>query len=306
MKISVIGAGNVGSLAAMHIAQECLGEVVLIDIVKGIASGKALDLEDARHILKADYNVKGNDNIDEINGSDIVVVTAGLARKPGMTREDLLKKNTDILGAICAKIKELAGDSIVIVVTNPLDVMTYFVLKSTGFDKKKVFGMGLTLDASRFSNLISKKLNVAVTEIKAVVIGSHGETMLPLPRLSFVKGKSLDKLLDSSKLLELVEMTKKRGQEIVSLLGTGSAFFAPSVAITELVKAVVNDTKEVLGVSALLDGQYNVKDICIGVPCRIGNKGIEEIVQLELNHKEKEEFVKSAESIRSLTKLLIP
>lgn len=304
MKISIIGAGNVGSLAAMRIAQDGLGEILLVDIVKGLAKAKAYDLEDARHILKNNYGISGSEDIAQIKDSDIIVITAGLARKPGMSREELLSKNASILKDISLNIKKLSPNSILIVVTNPLDLMTYFVLKTTGFKPNKVFGMGLTLDAARFSNLISKELNVANTDIDACVIGSHGEGMLPLPRFTSVKGVSLDELIDDKKAEALLDRTVKRGAEIVSLLGSGSAFFAPSAAIAAIVKTIVKDEKRTLGVSAFLSGEYGVRDVCLGVPARLGNQGIEKIVELDLNDTEKDKFKNAALSIRSLIKEL--
>jgi malate dehydrogenase len=304
MKISIIGAGNVGALAAMRVAEQNLGEVVLIDILKGAAQGKAYDLDDCRAILGCHYTIQGSSLIEDIKGSDIVVITAGLARKPGMTREDLISKNADIVGSVSRAIKEYAPSSIVVVVTNPLDVMTYLALQVTGFDKRKVFGMGLTLDASRFSNLIAHEFGAAVTDIEPCVIGSHGETMMPLSRFTKIKGKTLDTLGTVERVNALVERTKKRGQEIVSLLGSGSAFFAPSAAIAEIVRVVARGQERLLGVSAFLDGEYGVKGICVGVPCRLGRQGIGNIQILDLNSSEKEAFLKSAESIRELIKLL--
>lgn len=298
MKISIIGAGNVGGLTAMRLAQDGLGEIILVDIAGGLAKAKALDLEDARPILKYNYRIEGTEDIKKIEGSDIVVITAGLTRKPGMSREDLLAKNARILKDICLNIKETAPSSIVIVVTNPLDIMTYLALKITGFKPQRVFGMGITLDSARFANLISKELNIPNTDIEACVMGSHGEAMLPLPRLTQVKGVALEELLDDKKLEDLVNKTVTRGQEIVSLLGSGSAYFAPSAAIAAIVKIIAKDQKRTEGVCAYLNGEYGLKDICIGVPCRLGRGGIEKIIELELNKEEKEAFIKSVDSIR--------
>jgi malate dehydrogenase len=298
MKISVIGAGNVGSITAMRLAQEGLGEIHLIDIVKDLAKGKALDLEDASALLKYIYKIEGSDDIKKIKDSDIVVITAGLSRKPGMTREELRDKNAEILKNICLDIKELAPVSIVIVVTNPLDLMTQFAVKTTGFNPKKVFGMGITLDACRFANLISKELKIPHTDISACVIGSHGEGMLPLPRFTTVKGITLDEFLDEKRIHELTHRTIERGAQILSLLGSGSAFFAPSAAIAEIVRAVVKDEKRTLGVSAYLKGEYGIKDLCIGVPCRLGKDGIEQIIELDLNKEEKAAFLASATALR--------
>ena len=299
MKISIIGGGNVGSLAALRLAQENIGDIMLIDIVKGLAQGKAYDLEDARSVLKNNYHVEGSNQIENINGSDIVVVTAGLARKPGMTREELLSKNALILRDICLNIKKYAAGSIVIIVTNPLDLMTYFALKVTGFDSKKLFGMGLSLDGSRFANLISKELHHPITDIEACVIGSHGEGMLPLARFTKIKGTRLTEFLDTTKIQNLVNKTILRGAEIVGLLGSGSAYFAPSAAISELVKAVAGNQNKTIGVCAYLNGEYGIKNLCIGVPCIINKNGIEKIVDLGLSLEETEALRKSADSIRA-------
>ena len=300
MKISIIGAGNVGALSAMRIAQYCLSEVVLIDIVKGIAKGKALDLEDARSILKINYNINGSDDINDIQDSDIVVITAGLARKPGMTREELLAKNAQILKEVCLNIKVKAPQAIVVVVTNPLDLMTYLALKVTGFPKNRVLGMGISLDASRFANLIAQELKLQPADIEAIVIGAHGEGMLPLAKHTKVKGVSLDEFLSQEKIDALVKKTVGRGAEIVSYLGSGSAFFAPSAAVAEVVKAIAKDEKKTLGVCAYLGGEYGIKDICIGVPCRLGKNGIENIIELDLSNSEKKSLSASGESIRKL------
>lgn len=294
MKISVIGAGNVGSLTAMRVASDGLGDVFLIDVVKGLAHGKALDLEDARPLLKYNYNITGTDDIGQAKDSDIIVITAGLARKPGMSREELLLKNAQILKGICLSIKELAKKAVVIVVTNPLDIMTLYALKITGFNPAKLFGMGISLDAARFINLIAQELNLPVTDVEALVIGAHGENMLPLPGFSKVKGIALDEFMNDDKIEFLVSRTISRGAEIVENLGTGSAFFAPSAAIAEIVKVIVKDQKRTLGLCSYLDGQYGIKDTCIGVPCRLGKNGIEQVIELELSTDEKARLLKSA------------
>jgi malate dehydrogenase len=304
MKISIIGAGNVGSLTAMRIAQEGLGDIALIDIVKGLAKGKALDLEDARPIIKYNYNIQGSDDINQIKDSDIIVITAGLARKPGMSREELLNINSGILKGISLNIKKLTPDSIVIVVTNPLDLMAYFVLKTSGLKPNRLLGMGPSLDSARFSNLISQELNIPFTDIEACVIGSHGEGMLPLPRFTYIKGVTLDELVDDKKIEALVAKTLNRGAEIVSLLGSGSAYFAPSAAITAVIKAIAKDEKRTLGICAYLNGEYGIKDICIGVPCLLGRQGIEKIIELDLSEEEKEKLINSAKALQELSKQL--
>lgn len=292
MKISIIGAGNVGALTAMRLAQDGLTDICLIDIALGLACAKAFDLEDARPILKYHYNIQGTDDIQAIKNSDIIIITAGLTRKSGMTREDLINKNATILKNICVNIKKLVPKSIVIVVTNPVDILTYFTLKLTGFKAQRVLGMGISLDAARFANLISQQLNISALDIEACVIGPHGEGMLPLSRFTRIKGVGLEEFLSDEKIKTLVKKTIDRGKEIISLLGNGSAYFAPSAAIAAIVKIIAKDEKRTLGVCAYLSGEYGVKDVCIGVPCRLGRNGAEEIIELDLNSPEKEAFLK--------------
>ncbi len=304
MKISIIGAGNVGASSAMRIAQYGLGQIQLVDIAKDLAQGKSLDMEDSRCVLNSNFEIKGSDDINSIKDSDIIVITAGLARRPGMTREELLAKNAHILKEVCLDIKRVAAGAVVIVVTNPLDLMTYLALKTTGFSRNKVLGMGVSLDASRFANLIARELKVSPTDIEALVIGSHGEGMLPLSRYTKVKGLSLAESLESAKIEALVKKTVGRGAEIVGFLGSGSAFFAPSAAIAQIVKAIAQDEKKILGACAYLDGEYGLKDICLGVPCCLGRLGIEKIVELDLSDKERNELLSCAASLRSLLKQL--
>lgn len=303
-KVAIIGAGFVGSLAAMRIIEEGIADVVLVDILGNIAQGKSLDLEDARSTVKHNSKIFGTNDINNIKGSDLVVITAGLSRKPGMTREELLLKNGTILKDISLKIKQLCPKTLVIVVTNPLDLMTYLVMKVTGFARERVFGMGPSLDASRFSNLISQELNVSSSEIEALVIGAHGQTMVPLSRFSYVGGVSLDKMLAKEKINQLCELTVKRGGEIVNLLGSGSAYFAPSASLSNLVKIIFKDEKKNIGICAYLNGEYGLSDICIGVPARLGKNGIEKIIELELNKEELNSLYKSADSIKEQTKVL--
>ncbi len=305
MKITIIGAGNVGGLTALRIAQDKIGEVCLIDVVPGMAKGKAYDLDDCRQILNINYQIEGADDINLVKNSQIVVITAGLARKPGMTREDLLNKNSQILKEVCEKVKVLAPDSVVIVVTNPLDSMVYYAKRILGFPAQKILGMGITLDGSRFANLISKELNIPPDEINPVVLGSHGEAMLPLPRFTWVRKKLLTEAISNpGRIKSLVQRTVERGREIVSLLGAGSAYFAPSAAIAQIVRAITNDEKKILGVSAYLNGEYGEKNVCAGVPCVIGKNGIEKIVELDLNLEERKAFSESVEAIRKLNAII--
>lgn len=301
MKITIIGAGNVGSLSAMRIASSGLGDVFLIDVIEGLAHGKALDLEDARPLLKYNYNIYGTDDIGQIRDSDIVVITAGIARKPGMSREELLSKNSQILKGICLNVKELAKKAIVIVVTNPFDIMTFYALKITRFKPARVFGMGISLDTARFVNLIAGELNLPITDVEALVIGAHGENMLPLPSFAKVKGVCLDEFLSDDKIQSLVSRTISRGAEIVANLGTGSAFFAPAAAIEAIVRTIIKDEKRNLGLCCYLNGQYGIKDTCIGVLCRLGKDGIEQVIEIDLSQEEKVKLVKSANLVATAT-----
>jgi len=305
VKISIIGAGNVGALSAMRIAQYNLGDIFLVDIAKGLAEGKALDLADAQAVLGLDYNIRGSDDISSIKDSDIVVITAGLARKPGMTREELLARNSQILKEVCLNIKKLASQAVVIVVTNPLDLMTYLALKITGFAKNKVLGMGSSLDSSRFANLIAQELKLPASNVEAMVVGAHGEGMLPLAKYTKIKGVSLEEFLSDEQMENLTKKTIGRGAKIVALLGSGRAFLAPSAAVTQMVRIIAKDEKKILGACAYLDGEYGIKDICLGVPCRLGRGGIEKIIELDLTDKEKKELLRSADSIRNLLKQLV-
>ncbi|MCU0651998.1 MAG: malate dehydrogenase [Candidatus Omnitrophica bacterium] len=299
MKISIIGGGNVGGLAAMRLAQERLGEVILIDVAPGLAKAKAFDMDDARHLLKMNYSVIGTNELRAVEGTDIVVITAGFARKPGMTREDLANKNAVVLKGVCSGIKEYAPDAVVVIVTNPLDLMTYFVSKTLGFKKNRVFGMGSSLDASRFANLIAQELKIPVTDIEPMVIGIHGEGMLPLARFSNIKGVVLDEFLSEDKIKVLIDRTVQRGAEIVALFGSGSAYVAPSAAIADIVKAIAKNELRTITVSACLNGEYGIKDASLGVPCRLGRNGIEQIVELDLSREEKEILFRSADNLKS-------
>lgn len=306
MKISVIGAGNVGSSLARDLLQEGFGQTILVDKIPGLACAKAFDMQDAQWALKYNYKIEGAEDIGRVKDSDIVVISAGLARKPGMTREELLDKNARIIKDICLQLKKLTPNAILIVVTNPLDLMTYLALKTSGFKPARVVGMGVSLDASRFANLIAAELKIQPSDIEPCVIASHGEGMLPLARFTKVKGVSLDKLMEENKIEELSSQTTNRGAEIVSLLGSGSAYFAPSGAALDIIRNVAKDQKRIQGVCAYLKGEYGLEDICIGVPCRIGKEGIRQIIELELNDAEKAAFLKSAEGIRKNINLLKP
>ena len=284
----------------MRIAEANLADVIMIDITKQLPEAKAFDLEDAGWILKHNRRIDGSDSFDQITDSDIVVITAGFPRKVGMAREDLLEKNGKIIKEIAEKIKELDFNPIIIVVTNPVDIMTCIVKKITGIESSRILGMGISLDASRFANLIREELKCSMSEIEPLVIGAHGKTMLLMPRLTYVKGKCLIDLLPKKKIDTLVKNTRQRGAEIVSRFKNGSAFFAPSAAIFEIIKAIFLDEKRTIATSAYLNGQYGVKNICIGVPVVLGKVGIEKIIELDLNPAEKSLFNNSVESIKNV------
>ena len=298
-KITIIGAGAVGATAAQRIAEKELGDVVMTDIVEGLPQGKALDILEAGPLMGYDSNIIGTNDYKDIEGSDVVVITAGIARKPGMTREDLLKINTKIITDVSQNIKRYAPDSVVITVTNPLDIMTYVSMKTTGFEPHRVFGMSGVLDSGRFATFIALELGCSVRDIKAMVLGGHGDTMVPLPRFTTVSGVPITELMPESTINRLVDRTINGGAEIVNLLRTGSAFYAPSAAVTNMVEAVIKDTKRILPVCAYLNGEYGKKDIYLGVPVKIGRIGIEEILELELTVEEKKALYRSAEAVKS-------
>src|SRR3989338_1777787 len=297
MKVSIIGAGQVGSTLAMRIVESDLADVVLVDIFRNLALGKSLDILDAAPLIGHERTVIGTDDYADIRGSQIVVITAGLPRKPGMSRDELSSKNCEVVKAVSGHIKAKAPDSIVIVVTNPLDAMTYLAYKTTAFKRYKVFGMAGELDGSRFKSIIANGLNVPRASVQTFILGSHGDTMVPILSNTSVNGKPILSLLPKSRIDELVGKTRARGAEIVSHLGTGSAYFSPSAAIFKMLRAVIKDTNETLTVSAYLDGEYGLKDIAIGVPCKLGRSGIEEIVELKLSEEEKNALAKSARAI---------
>lgn len=289
----------------MRIFDAGLARVALVDIAGNLARAKASDMEDARYSLKIDSRIEASDDMNLMSDSDVVVVTAGLPRKPGMTREDLLAKNGVIMTQVCDNIKKHASKAIVVIVSNPLDVMTYLAYKLTGLDRHRIFGMGVSLDTARFVNLIAKKLSVSVSKIEALVIGSHGETMLPLPHFSKVEGKPLTEILKTSEVEDLVKATKQRGAEIVSLYGSGSAYYAPAAAIYQIAQAIISGRSQDIPVCAVLDGEFGLKDVAIGVPAKIGASGIEKILEIDLDTRERDALAVSARSIQDAAKLVV-
>lgn len=303
-KVSIIGAGAVGATLAQRVLESGMADVVLIDIAKNIACAKALDLSDAAPIMGHECSIIGTDDYKQIKSSDIVVITAGFPRKPGMTREELITKNANIVKDVSLNVKIHAPDSIVIVVTNPLDVMTYHCLKTTGFRREKVFGMAGVLDSSRFVYLIAEELKVPRSSVQTYMLGSHGDTMVPIISKTRIGGKDIQGLISKDRLDAIVKRTCDRGAEIVSLLGSGSAYYSPSAAVFKMIDAIFKDRKETLVVSAYLKKEYGLDDICIGVPCRIGRTGIVDIIQLDMSEDESKNFLKSAQAIKNSIKIL--
>ena len=299
MKISVIGAGNVGATTALMLAQQRLGEIVSLDIVEGMPEGKALDMAEAGPVARFESHLRGTENFDDIAGSDIVVITAGLPRKPGMTRMDLLTKNADIVGNAARHIARLAPKAIIVVVTNPLDVMTYVAWKVSGFPKQRVVGMAGVLDSTRFRYFVASELNVSVEDTHAMVLGGHGDSMVPLPRYTTVGGVPITQLLPADIVKRLVDRTRTGGTEIVNLLKTGSAYFAPAASVAVMAESIVLDKKRLLPASAYLDGQYGLKDVFVGVPVVLGREGVERIIEIELNDEEKTALAKSAADVQA-------
>ncbi len=303
-KVSVIGAGAVGATLAQRVAESGLADVVLVDIAKNIACGKSLDLFDAAPIIGHEKGITGTDDYEYIRNSDIVAVTAGLPRKPGMTREELLAKNANIIRDVSSRIKTYSPSAIVIIVTNPLGAMTYLAYRRTGFKKEKVIGMAGVLDGSRLSALLAHELNVPRSSVKTLVLGSHGDTMVPVISHTYVADKPVAELLPGDKLQAIINRTRDRGAEIVNLLGSGSAYYSPSAAVYKMISAILNDTKETMAVSAYLSGEYGLRDICIGVPCELGSGGIRKVVEIELTGEERAAFLKSSMAIKSSMELL--
>jgi len=297
-KISVIGAGFVGATAAHWAAEKELGDVVLVDILEGIPQGKALDLFQASPVEGFDAKVIGSNGFEETKDSDVVIVTSGVPRKPGMSREDLLEINKKIIESVVSEVVKKSPQAILIMVTNPLDTMTYLAVKKSGLPKQRVMGMAGILDTARFKAFIALELGVSVEDIQALLLGGHGDEMVPLPRYTTVSGIPLSQLLPKETIDRLVDRTRKGGGEIVNLLKTGSAFYAPSAAAIQMTEAILKDKKRILPCCVYLDGEYGLKDICFGVPVKLGTNGVEAVIELQLNEEEKALVTKSAGSVK--------
>lgn len=298
-KIACIGAGNVGASAAQYCAEMGLGDVVLFDVVEGFPQGKALDLAQAGPIRGYGSMVRGTNDYADIDGADVCIVSAGLARKPGMTRLDLLEKNGQIITTIAQNIIKHAPNSTVIVVTNPLDVMVYLMFKKLGFPAQRVVGMAGCLDSARFRAFVSMELGINMKNIDTMVLGSHGDDMVPLPQYTTVSGIPITKLMKQDRIDALVDRTRKGGGEIVALLKTGSAYYAPGASAARMAEAIVRDEKQLLPCSAHMTGQYGLNDVYIGVPCVLGAEGVEKVIELELSSTEREALHKSAGEVRT-------
>jgi len=303
-KISVIGAGFVGSTCAHWAAAKELGDVVLVDINDGAAKGKALDLFEASPVEQFDSYVTGTADYKDTAGSDVVIVTAGIPRKPGMSRDDLLSTNAKIVKDVCKGIKQFSPDATVIVVSNPLDAMAYVAMRELGFPRERVIGMAGVLDSARFRSFVAEELKVSVKDVQAFVLGGHGDTMVPMPRHCSVGGVPLTEMLSKDRLEALVTRTRNGGAEIVGLLKTGSAYYAPSASAVQMAEAILKDQKRVLPCAAFLKGEYGIKDLFIGVLCKLGGGGLEKVIEVQLNDTERAGLENSTKAVRELTEAL--
>lgn len=303
-KVTVVGAGNVGATVAHRLADKQLADVVLIDIIEGIPQGKGLDLREAGPVEGYDLNVLGTNDYKDTIDSDLVIITAGFPRRPGMTRDDLLKKNFEIVRATVEPVKKYSPNCILIIVTNPLDAMVQAAYKLSSFPKQRVIGMAGILDTARYRAFLAEALNVSVQNISAFVLGGHGDTMVPVPRYTTVAGIPVTDILPKNKLDAIIERTRQGGAEIVKLLKTGSAFYAPSAAVVEMVDAIFHDRKKILPCAAYLEGEYGIHGLFVGVPVKLGAGGIEEIIELKLTSEEQAGLEKSADAVRELVKVI--
>lgn len=303
-KVTVIGAGHVGATAAQRLAEKEVADVVLIDIVEDMPKGKALDLSETAPIYGYNGHIRGGAGYEDTADSDIVVITSGLPRKPGMSRDDLLRVNAKIVKEVTAKSVEKSPNAILIVVSNPLDAMTYVAHRVSGFEKERVMGMAGVLDAARFSAFLSMELHVSVENIQTLVLGGHGDSMVPLTRYTTVSGIPITELLSKDRLEAIVQRTRDGGAEIVKLLKTGSAYYAPSAAIVEMVECILKDKQKILPCSALCTGEYQLDEVFIGVPAKLGNRGIEQVLEIRLTEEEQQSLHASATTVRQLCKIV--
>ncbi len=303
-KVTVVGAGNVGATAAQRVAEKELADVVLIDIIEGVPQGKALDLIEAAPIEKHDAYLTGVNSYEASAGSDVVIITAGIPRKPGMSRDDLIATNAGIMKNVTKEIVSYSPNAILIIVSNPLDAMCHVAFEASGFPKSRVIGMAGVLDSARFRSFIAMELNVSVENTHAFVLGGHGDTMVPLPRFSTVAGIPITELMSKERIDALVDRTANGGAEIVKLLKTGSAYYAPSAAAVEMTESILKDKKKILPCAAYLEGEYGLNDLFIGVPVKLGANGVEEVIEIKLTEEEQAALAKSADAVQELKDLL--
>ncbi len=303
-KITVVGAGNVGATAAHWLAAKELGDVALVDIVEGVPQGKALDLAQAAPVEGFDVRLTGLNTYDGTENSDVVIITAGLPRKPGMSRDDLLKTNADIVSKVVEEVVKRSPEAILIVVSNPLDAMCQVALRRSGFPKHRVIGMAGVLDSARMRCFLAEALNVSVENVTAFVLGGHGDTMVPLPRFSTCAGIPITELLPQDQIDAIVKRTANGGAEIVSLLKTGSAYYAPSAAAVEMTEAILKDKKKILPCAAYLEGEYGISGLYVGVPCKLGARGLEQIIEINLTAEERIALQRSAAAVQELVNVV--
>jgi malate dehydrogenase len=299
-KITVVGAGNVGATTAQRLAERDYADVVLVDIVEGMPQGKALDLNQAGPVVGYEPNIVGTNGYEETSGSDIVVITSGLPRKPGMSRDDLLSANRDIVGGVTREVSERSPDSIIICVTNPLDAMCHVTLDVSGFPRQRVVGMAGILDSARFRTFLAWELGVSARDVTGFVLGGHGDTMVPIVSYTNVAGVPVSQKIGAARLEEIVQRTRDGGAEVVKLLKSGSAYYAPSAAVVEMVDSILHDQKRVLPCAALCNGEYAIDGLFVGVPVKLGKAGVEEIIEIELSEDEQADLHRSADAVREL------
>src|SRR5438552_7885767 len=303
-KVTVVGAGNVGATTAQRLAERDYADVVLVDIVEGMPQGKALDLNQSGPVLGNEPNMVGRNGYEETSGSEIVVITSGFPRQPGMSRDDLLAKNKEIVGGVASEVKDRSPDAIVIVVTNPLDAMCHVTFDTTQFPRQRVIGMAGVLDSARFRTFLAWELGVSVRDVTGFVLGGHGDTMVPVVSYSNVAGVPIRQKISDGRIVEIVQRTRDGGAEVVKLLQKGSAFYAPAAAVAEMVDSIIHDQKRVLPCAALCQGEFGIEGLFVGVPVRLGADGIEEIVEIDLDDADRAELEKSASAVQELVEAL--
>src|SRR5208282_2020238 len=303
-KVTVVGAGNVGAEVAQRLVDKQMADVVLIDILEGVPQGKALDMLESGPVEGYDVKIRGTNDYADTANSDLVVITAGFARKPGMSRDDLLKMNYEVVKGVTEKAAKYSPEAILIVVTNPLDAMVQTAFKVSGFPKNRVIGMAGVLDTARYRTFLAEALNVSVQDVEGLVLGGHGDTMVPVPSYTTIAGVPVAQLMPKEQLDKIIDRTRKGGAEIVNLLKTGSAFYAPSAAVVQMIDAIFNDRKKILPCAAYLEGEYGIKGLFVGVPVKLGARGIEEIVTIKLTPEEQAALEKSAAAVKELTEII--